>query len=109
MPGHSHTIKTHTVLNDNLTLVEVEHHGQRLRFLNGVIQMDSKNRFIPARSPIDGEYLLIIEDYAWWHVNHYDITDWMRENLPRGEDHCAGMTINFDDAAQREWFLLRWA
>jgi hypothetical protein len=53
--------------------------------------------------------MLIIEDYAWWHVNHYDVTDWMREHLPRGEDHQAGMIVTFDNEEQRTWFMLRWA
>jgi hypothetical protein len=101
--------KTVTELSKDLVLVEVKNKGQTLRFLNGVIQMDTKNRFIPARSPIDGDYLLIIEDYAWWHVNHYDITDWMREHLPRGEEHCTGMVIHFDNEEQRTWFMLRWS
>ena len=101
--------KTITELKEDLVLVEVEHNGQTLKFLNGVLHMDSKNRFIAARSPIDGDYLLIIEDYAWWHVNHYDITDWMRENLPRGEEHCAGMVIHFDNDSQRNWFMLKWS
>jgi len=101
--------KTLTEISEDLTLVEVTHQGQTLKFLNGVMHMDSKNRFIPARSPIDGGYLLVIEDYAWWHVNHYDITDWMREHLPRGEDHQAGMIVTFDNEEQRTWFMLRWA
>lgn len=101
--------KTTTELKKDLVLVEVEHNGQKLKFLNGVLQMDSKNRFIPARSPIDGDYLLIIEDYAWWHVNHYDITDWMLEHLPRGEDHQSGMVLHFDNEEQRTWFMLRWS
>jgi hypothetical protein len=101
--------KTITELKEDLVLVEVEHNGETLKFLNGTIQMDSKNRFIPARSPIDGDYLLIIEDYAWWHVNHFEITDWMRKNLPRGEEHCAGMVIHFDNDAQRNWFVLKWS
>jgi hypothetical protein len=102
--------KTYLPLTDDLTMISVEtDNGDKLEFLNGVIQMNSKNRFIPARSPIDGDYLLIIEDYAWWHVNHFDITDWMRENLPRGEDHCKSMVIHFDTEQQRSWFLLKWS
>ena len=100
--------KTVTKLADDLALVEVTNNGQTLKFLSGTLQMTSKNRFIPARSPIDGDYLLIIEDYAWWHVNHFDITDWMREHLPRGEEHCAGMVIHFDSEEQRTWFMLKW-
>jgi hypothetical protein len=51
----------------------------------------------------------MIEDYAWWHVNHYDVTDWMLEHLPRGEEHQAGMVLTFDSEEQRTWFLLRWS
>lgn len=98
-----------TKITEHLNLIEVKHNGETLKFLNGTIQMDSKNKFIPARGPIDGDYLLIIEDYAWWHVNHYAVTEWMRENLPRGEDHCAGMVIHFDNEEQRTWFTLKWS
>ena len=101
--------KTITELKDDLVLVEVEHNGQKLTFLNGVLQMDTKNRFIPARSPVNGDYIVIIEDYAWWHVNHYDITDWMLEHLPRGEENQQGMVLTFDSEEQRMWFLLRWS
>ena len=98
-----------TKITEHLNLIEVKHNGETLKFLNWTIQMDSKNRFIPARGPIDGDYLLIIEDYAWWHVNHYDVTEWMQKNLPRGEDHCAGMVIHFDNEEQRTWFTLKWS
>jgi hypothetical protein len=97
-----------TKIAEDLNLVEVKHNGETLKFLNGTVQMDTKNRFIPARSPIDGGYMLIIEDYAWWHVNHYDVTDWMLEHLPRGVDHQAGMIITFDTEEQRTWFMLKW-
>lgn len=93
-------------LNPDLNLVEVENQGRSLRFLNGTLKMDAKNRFIPVNS--QGDYLLIIEDYAWWHDNHYDVTDWMREQLPRGEEHQKGMMLSFDNEEQRTWFLLRW-
>lgn len=98
-----------TKIAEDLNLVEVKHNGETLKFLNGTVQMDTKNKFIPARSPIDGGYMLIIEDYAWWHVNHYDVTDWMREHLPHGEDHQAGMIITFDNEEQRTWFMLKWS
>jgi hypothetical protein len=32
----------------------------------------------------------------------------MREHLPRGEDHQAGMIITFDTEEQRTWFMLKW-
>lgn len=101
-------IQTVTQLSDDLTLVEVTNNGETIKFLNGVMQMESKGRFIVARSPVDGAYMLVIEDYAWWHVNHFDITDWMREHLPRGEGHQQGMIVEFDTEEQRTWFLLRW-
>jgi hypothetical protein len=50
----------------------------------------------------------MIADYNWWHDNHYDITDWMREHLPRGEDHARGMTIEFDSEQDVLLFMLRW-
>lgn len=101
--------KTCKQITPDLDLVIVEHNGQKLKFLNGILQMDTKNRFIPARSPVGGEYIVIIEDYAWWHVNHFDITDWMREHLPKGEEHQQGMVLTFDSEEQRMWFLLRWS
>lgn len=101
--------KTYRQLTPDLEQVTVEdNNGLKLTFLNGVIQMTNKGRFIPARSPIDGDYIIIIEDYAWWHVNHFDITDWMREQLPRGEEHQKGMVLTFDSEEQRTWFMLRW-
>jgi len=111
MSGHKVIFlnKTVTKITKDLNLVEVENNGETIKFLNGTMHMDNKNRFIPARSPLDGDYLLIIEDYAWWHVNHYDVTDWMLAHLPRGEEHQAGMVLTFDSEEQRTWFLLKWA
>ena len=101
--------KTRKKIYDTIDLITVvDDNGEELTFLNGVIQMTAAGRFIAARSPVDGQLSLIIEDYAWWHVNHFDITDWMREHLPRGEEHQRGMVLTFDSEEQRTWFLLRW-
>ena len=55
--------KTYLPLTDDLTMISVETDtGDKLEFLNGVVQTHTKNRFIPARSPKDGGYQLIIED-----------------------------------------------
>lgn len=101
-------IKTKTKLSEDLTLIEVKNNGQTIKFLNGTLLMNAKNRFIPANSPDMASYMLIIEDYSWWHDNHYDVTDWMREHLPRGEEHQEGMILTFDNEEQRTWFMLRW-
>ena len=101
--------KTYLPLTDDLTMVSVETDaGDKLEFLNGVMQMNRKNRFVIPADTLHHQYYLVIEDYSWWHVNHFDITDWMREHLPRGEDHCSGMVIHFDTEQQRTWFMLKW-
>ena len=91
-----------------MTLVERCHNGQVLKYLNGVLLKNAKNRFVIVPDPINYRYHLVIEDYSWWHDNHYDITDWMIANLPRGEEHQQGMMLTFDTEEQRTWFLLRW-
>jgi hypothetical protein len=68
-----------------------------------------KNRFVPARSPMNRDVMLFIEDYAWWIQNDKDIVMWMDDNLPRGRDHQQGMVITFDNEQQRLMFMLRWA
>ena len=68
-----------------------------------------KNRFIPGRSPLSKDCMLIIEDYAWWVSNQDAIEQWMRDTLPRGVDHQQGMIVNFDNEEQRTWFMLRWS
>ena len=102
-------MKTQVHLCDGLDLVTVDHNGQQLTFLNGVLQMPAKNKFIVARSPVNGALMLIIEDYVWWTQNEKSILTWMDHQLPRGRDHQQGMIVNFDDEQQREWFLLRWS
>jgi hypothetical protein len=101
-------VKYTNKIKDDLTLIEVNHNGKNLRFLNGVLQMPANNRFITARSPQSGDHMLIIEDYAWWTVNANDIEQWMRDHLPRGTNHQQGMILNFDNEEQRTWFMLRW-
>ena len=68
-----------------------------------------KNRFVAARSPMNRDVMLFIEDYAWWVQNEKDIGMWMDDNLPRGRDHQQGMVISFDNEQQRLIFMLRWA
>jgi hypothetical protein len=66
-----------------------------------------KNRFIPARSPIDSDYLLIIEDYAWWHINQTAIDQWIEDS--NGAMTQKGMVVHFNTEEDRTIFLLRWA
>ena len=68
-----------------------------------------KNRFLPAHSPVNGDTLLIIEDFTWFSIHNEDIVNWMQANLPRGADHQQGMVLTFDNEQQRSWFLLKWA
>jgi hypothetical protein len=99
--------KTYRRLTDTLEQVTVEHNGQELTFLHGVIQMQTCGRFIPARSPIDGELKLIIEDYVFWVQNQKEIESWIF-------DHGSGITqtgmvLSFDNDRDRIMFMLRWA
>ena len=68
-----------------------------------------KNRFVLGRSPVNGDILLIIEDFTWFSIHNVEIVDWMQDNLPRGANHQQGMVLTFDNEQQRSWFLLRWA
>jgi hypothetical protein len=104
----SNDSKTIWRINDQLELIRVKQNNQELVFLNGVLLDKAKNRFIIAPDLINYKYVVVIEDYSWWHDNHYDITDWMQQHLPRGENHAQGMIIEFDTEQQRDWFLLRW-
>lgn len=67
--------------------------------------MDS--RFIPYT--LHHKEGLMIQDYRWWVANEREILNWMAEHLPRGIDHQAGMTIDFDTEQDRMMFLLRWS
>jgi len=98
--------KTHKQITDTLDLVTVEHNGQELTFLNGVIQMQTGGRFIPAKSPMDGELMLIIEDYVHWTQNQTAIEAWMTQY--GSGIRQAGMVLHFDHDADRTMFLLRW-
>lgn len=102
------TYRKEIQLTDYIKLIEICENGKTLNFLNGTLLTTSKNRFIIVPDPLHHQYHLVIEDYAWWHDNHYDVTDWMREHLPRGEEHQKGMMLSFDTEEQRTWFLLRW-
>ena len=63
-------------------------------------------RFVPYL--LNHKHGVRIADYKWWHDNHYDVTDWMREHMPRGEEHALGMTIGFDSEQDVLLFMLRW-
>jgi len=65
-----------------------------------------KNRFIPATSPIDRDLLLIIEDYAWWHINQKEIDQWIEAS--NGAITQRGMVVHFNTEQDRTMFLLRW-
>ena len=68
-----------------------------------------KNRFVLGQSPVNGDILLIIEDFTWFSIHNVEIVDWMQDNLPRGANHQQGMVLTFDNEQQRSWFLLKWA
>ena len=104
----SNNSKTEWQISDDLTLVRVVQNNETFVFLNGTLVEQSKNRFIAVPGMINYKYCVVIEDYSWWHKNHFDITDWMKQHLPRGEQHAQGMIIDFDTEQQRDWFLLRW-
>lgn len=99
--------KTYQQLTDTLQQITVDQNGQVLKFLNGVMQMQSGSRFqcynLHHRSG------LMIADYMWWHANEREILNWMAEHLPRGIEHQQGMTVDFDTDRDRTMFLLRWA
>lgn len=98
--------KTYKELTPTLTQVTVEHNGQELTFLNGVVQMQTGGRFIPAKSPMDGELMLIIEDYVFWVQNQKAIEDWMFEYGTGIRQQ--GMVLHFKNDGDRTMFLLRW-
>lgn len=100
--------KTYRQLTPDLEQVIVEHDdGSQIQFLNGVMQMNSNERFIAARGPVHGSCLLIIADYAHYHVNAKEIEAWIAtfEGAIRQE----GMVITFDDEADRTAFVLKWS
>ena len=98
--------KTYRQITPTLEQVTVEHNGQELTFLNGVIQMSTGGKFIPAKSPVDGELLLIIEDYVHWTQNQTEIEAWI---FDYGSGITQkGMVVHFANDADRTMFLLRW-
>ena len=99
--------KTYKEITPTLTQVTVEHNGQELTFLNGVIQMTTGGKFIPAKSPIDGELMLIIEDYVHWVQNQKAIEAWIFEYGSGIRQE--GMVLHFANDADRTMFLLRWS
>lgn len=89
-----------------LDLVTIEENGEKLQFLNGVIQMQAGGKFIPAMSPVTGALMLIIEDYVHWVNNQKDIEKWIDEY--GSGIRQTGMVLHFDHDADRTMFLLRW-
>ena len=98
--------KTRKQITPDLDLVTVEHNGQEITFLNGVIQMTTGGKFIASRSALDGQLSLIIEDYVHWVQNQTDIETWM-EQYGSGIRQ-QGMMLYFDNDSDRTMFLLRW-
>ena len=99
--------KTSKQLTPTLEQVTVEHNGQELTFLNGVIQIQTGGKFIPAKSPMGGALMLIIEDYVHWTQNQTAIEEWMREYGSGIRQE--GMVLHFDHDADRTMFMLRWS
>lgn len=100
--------KTEWQISDDLKLVRVVQNDETFVFLNGTLVENLKNKFIVVPNLVNYKYCVVIEDYSWWHDHHYDVTEWMEKNLPRGERHAQGMVLDFDTEQQRDWFLLRW-
>ena len=99
--------KTRKQITDTLDQVTViDDSGEELTFLNGVIQMQTSGKFIAATSPIDKNLLLIIENYAFWHVNQVEIEKWIADS--NGAITQKGMVIHFNNEEDRTMFLLRW-
>ena len=99
--------KTSKQLTPTLEQVTVEHNGQELTFLNGVIQIQTGGKFIPAKSPMGGALMLIIEDYVHWTQNQKAIEEWMREYGSGIRQE--GMVLHFDHDADRTMFMVRWS
>lgn len=98
---------TYRNLTDTLKEVTVEDdNGEKLIFLNGVIQMQSGGKFIPAKSPMDGNLMLIIDDYTHWVQNQKEIEAWMKNHGTGIRQQ--GMVVHFDNDADRTLFMLRW-
>lgn len=98
--------KTYKQITPTLEQVTVEHNGQELTFLNGVIQIQTGGKFIPAKGPMDGKLMLIIEDYTHWTQNQTAIEEWMQQYGSGIRQE--GMILHFDHDADRTMFMLRW-
>ena len=98
--------KTYKELTPTLTQVTVEQNGQELVFLNGVIQMQTGSKFIPAKGPMNGELMLIIEDYVFWTQNQTAIIEWISTYGSRIRQE--GMVLHFDHDSDRTMCMLRW-
>lgn len=99
--------KTYKQLTDTLEQVTVENdNGQQLTFLNGVLQVPGDERFIIARGPLNGSIMLIISDYAYYHVNEKAIEEYIARF--DGAIRREGMILTFDTEQDRVAFLLAW-
>lgn len=99
--------KTYLQLTPTLEQVTVENaNGEKLTFLNGVIQLPTGGKFLAAQSPLDRDLMLIIEDYVYWVQNQKAIEAWIEDHGTRIKQQ--GMVIHFDNDADRTMFLLRW-
>jgi hypothetical protein len=94
-------------LPDGNELLTIEHNGQELTFLNGVIQIRTGGKFLAAKGPINGELMLIIEDYVFWVNNQTAIEAWMFEYGTGIRQQ--GMVLHFEHDSDRTMFMLRWA
>lgn len=100
--------KTRKPISDTLDQITVvDDNGEELTFLNGVVQMTVGGRFIAAKSPIDGQLSLIIEDYVHWIQNIKEIEAWIADHKTTIKQ--SGMVIYFENDADRTMFLLRWS
>ena len=99
--------KTRKPISDTLDQITVvDDNGEELTFLNGVVQMTVGGRFIAAKSPINGQLSLIIEDYVHWVQNIKEIEAWIANHETTIKQ--SGMVIYFENDADRTMFLLRW-
>ena len=62
---------------------------------------------MPGYSPLNGQVMLIIEDYAWWVQNQTALEQSIQSF--EGRVRQQGMVINFDSIEDRTMFMLRWA
>jgi hypothetical protein len=98
--------KTYYQIDKGLEQVTVDFEdGHQLKFLNGVLQMDTE-KFIIARGPLNGSIMLIIADYAFYHVNERAIEEYIARF--DGAIRREGMILTFDNEADRVAFLLAW-